>query len=187
MPPFFMKIHKSPLVFGVALLLALTLPARANLLTFQAELLGSNESNPNNSAAVGFGQVIFDDVTNVALIDEFWNNLTGVAIATHIHGPALPGINGPVIIPIPLGIHSNASDEIQQLTIVLTDIQASWLLDGLLYMNIHTTVFPGGEIRGQLLRVPDTGLGVPDAGPGALGLLAMSGMVWLGARRKRNS
>jgi hypothetical protein len=29
------------------------------------------------------------------------------------------------------------------------------VLGGLAYLNFHTTGFPGGEIRGQILRVPE--------------------------------
>ncbi|MDB5871314.1 MAG: hypothetical protein JWQ07_756, partial [Ramlibacter sp.] len=35
---------------------------------------------------------------------------------------------------------------------VVTPAQAADLMAGLWYVNIHSTQFPGGEIRGQLRR-----------------------------------
>jgi len=38
---------------------------------------------------------------------------------------------------------------------VLTDTHETWLLQNRLYINIHSINFPGGEIRGQLVLVPE--------------------------------
>ena len=35
-------------------------------------------------------------------------------------------------------------------------LQISSLEDGLFYTNLHTSLFPGGEIRGQLMETPVT-------------------------------
>jgi hypothetical protein len=48
------------------------------------------------------------------------------------------------------------------------------LIDGLYYVNIHSTFRPGGEIRGQILLVPE---------PGTAVLLAL-GIIGLAARRR---
>jgi hypothetical protein len=37
----------------------------------------------------------------------------------------------------------------------LTETQESQLLSELWYINVHSTNFPGGEIRGQVLLVPE--------------------------------
>lgn len=49
------------------------------------------------------------------------------------------------------------------------------LLNGLLYINVHTSDHGGGEIRGQILRLPE---------PGSMALLAL-GLVGLLGMRKR--
>jgi hypothetical protein len=52
-----------------------------------------------------------------------------------------------------------------------------YLFAGYLYMNVHTSTFPGGEIRGQLLLVPEPSVGAL-AGLGA-GLM----LVWRWRRK----
>jgi hypothetical protein len=42
-------------------------------------------------------------------------------------------------------------------TWAITDQQLDWLRKGLLYMNIHTNQFRGGEIRGQIIT-PEPGV-----------------------------
>jgi LPXTG-motif cell wall-anchored protein len=51
------------------------------------------------------------------------------------------------------------------------------LFDGRAYLNIHTTAFPNGEIRG-FPAVPG-----PIAGAGLPALMALGGFVW--ARRRK--
>jgi hypothetical protein len=50
-------------------------------------------------------------------------------------------------VPIP-GIASSPAEG----SATLTDAQASDLLAGKLYVNIHTAANPGGEIRGQVTK-----------------------------------
>jgi hypothetical protein len=51
------------------------------------------------------------------------------------------------------------------------------LFSGYLYMNVHDSTFPGGEIRGQLLLVPE---------PSTVALLALGvGGIALQAHRRR--
>lgn len=55
----------------------------------------------------------------------------------------------------------------------LTDALANELLAGNIYINLHTSAFPGGEIRGQLTRVPEP----------AAWLLMATGLILLIGRR----
>lgn len=119
--------------------------------TFTATLTGAQEVPPNNSTATGSGTVVLnsDPALTTITVNLTFSGLTENATAAHIHGPALPGVTGPVIIPFTdfpastSGTYSN--------TFPITPDQVSQLLDGLLYINIHNTPFPSGEIRGQLL------------------------------------
>jgi hypothetical protein len=64
----------------------------------------------------------------------------------HIHGPAAAGANAGVSVPFT----NPASPITGQAT--LTDAQASALMGGMMYVNIHSSTHPGGEIRGQITR-----------------------------------
>jgi hypothetical protein len=54
----------------------------------------------------------------------------------------------------------------------LSALQMSWVLDGLSYINIHSSFRSGGEIRGQLWAVPEPGT-LALAGFGLLSAVAM--------------
>ena len=65
----------------------------------------------------------------------------------HFHGPAMPGQNGGVQIGIDAASNPSSGSAI------LTLDQVDDLLAGLWYVNIHSEMFPAGEIRGQVLAV----------------------------------
>ena len=64
-------------------------------------------------------------------------------------------------------------------SIGITEVQEKQLLSGLWYINLHTALNPAGEIRGQIYTVPE---------PSSLGLIAMTGAIFLGSKlvKKKN-
>ena len=104
---------------------------------------GSQPVPPNGSAASGEGHVTLDTQTNLLTWFVTHQGLTGAHTASHFHGPALPGQNAGVQVGMGVGNPLVGSAPI-------TQQQANDLLAGLWYVNLHTTVFPAGEIRGQV-------------------------------------
>jgi hypothetical protein len=72
--------------------------------------------------------------------------LTGPATAAHLHGPAPEGKNAGVMVPI-----APATSPLEG-SATLNDAQAKALMDGDMYVNVHTAENKGGEIRGQLKK-----------------------------------
>jgi hypothetical protein len=143
------------LLLTLAVVTAFTARIATAQTTFQAILLGSNENPTNNSTATGFGTVVLNAAQTQITVDESWSGLTGgAATASHIHGPAGPGTNASVLFPFS-GVPSATSGSIPTQTFSITALQVSQLFAGLYYMNVHDNLFPGGEIRGQLLQVPE--------------------------------
>lgn len=77
-----------------------------------------------------------------------WNGLTTNPTGMHFHGPADPGVNAPVMVPI-TGFTVATSGTLTSMA-TLTPAQDSALVAGKMYYNVHTTTNPGGEIRAQL-------------------------------------
>ena len=122
--------------------------------SFQATLSGLGENPQNGSPATGFGTVTLSlDQTHIT-VDESWSGLTAPATASHIHGPGGVGTNASVLFPFS-GVPAATSGSIPEQSFSITPTQVSYLFSGFLYMNVHDSTFPGGEIRGQLLLVPE--------------------------------
>lgn len=148
-------------------------------------LNGGNEVSANGSTATGGGVGVgirYDDASNQLSVNAAYglfgfSPLTGDYVMSHIHLGAA-GENGPVLVDlasihIPVGPRSG----IYSGNVTLSDAAESALFAGNLYMNIHSTAFPGGEIRGQLTVVPEPGTV-------ALGVLGLGALVWASRRRE---
>lgn len=83
-----------------------------------------------------------------------------VASAAHIHS-GFAGENGDVVVAFEAG---DSADILVLPETALDEAMLEVLLDGGLYINIHTDAFPGGEMRAQLI-VNDTKVGVFDITP----------------------
>lgn len=152
--------------------LGFSLGTQAALL-FTANLNSLQEVPTNASPATGFGTVLLsDDQTNIT-VSLFFSGLLGPQTAAHIHGPAIPGVNAAVVFPLPLG-------QVTSATFTLTPAQVLTLTNELFYFNVHSTVLPGGEIRGQIRAVPE---------PGTLALVGAGfvGSALLGRRKNKRA
>ena len=110
---------------------------------FVATLNGMQEVPPTNSAASGEASLLLSPDETSGTVTLSFRGLSTQQTDAHIHGPATPGTNGPVVFPLPLG-------QVSDFQISLTPAQVQDLKSGSLYVNVHSSTFPNGEIRGQL-------------------------------------
>jgi hypothetical protein len=143
--------HKTMLRTGIgglalAACLAAASPVLAETVTFKASLAAATEVPPNDSKATGAVTATLDTATKKLTWQGTYSGLSGAPTAGHFHGPADPGKNAGVAVPI------TASASPFQGSADLTDAQVADLTAGKWYVNVHTEAHKGGEIRGQLTK-----------------------------------
>jgi hypothetical protein len=165
-------------VVSLALATALSAGVASAQSTFEALLTGSGETSPTGSPATGFGTVVLNAAQNQITVDESWSGLLAAATASHIHGPGGVGTNAGFIFAFS-GVPAATSGSIPQQVFAITPTEVGYLQSGYLYLNVHTSQFPGGEIRGQLVLVPE---------PSTAALLVLgAGATALALRRRKVS
>lgn len=191
--PFGLSRPFAAVVAGIMLLPGAVPAAAATI--FKATLSGANETVPTGSPGAGTGLFTLSDDRNSLDVSITFIGLTAPAVAGHLHCCAAQGSNATVAIPFSFA--SATSGSINQ-TFDLTSaaiytagfVTASGgttalarsaflagLDGGLVYANVHTSTFPGGEIRGQLGAVPE---------PASWALMVSGfGLVGASARRRR--
>lgn len=109
---------------------------------YLAKLTGAQVVSPSGSPATGL--VVLRRAMDLSSesMSLYLNGLASAETDAHIHGPADPAANGPVIVTLPSG-------EILNFQIHLGAHNGE-LAGGRIYVDVHTTNFPNGEIRGQL-------------------------------------
>lgn len=109
---------------------------------FVATLSGAQEVPATNSSASGTATLFLGPDETTARLTVSFGGLSSPETAAHIHGPAAAGSTASVLFPLPLG-------QVSDFEISLTPSQVQDLKNNLLYINVHTTTFSNGEIRGQ--------------------------------------
>ena len=167
---------------------------------YEAVLSGANETTPTGSPGTGLGKLTIDDTLHSMTISITFADLVGVTTASHTHCCAPVGTNAgvatqvPYFTGFPIGVTSGSYLHTFDLLDLSTYNPAfvtahggtattarDFLLAGLAadqaYLNIHTQTFPGGEIRGQWVAVPE---------PAAWALMIVGfGLVGARLRRRR--
>lgn len=133
---------------AVACLVSFGARAQDRTVQFHATLDGASEVPPNQSQATGKATATLNRDTKVLTYDITYEGLSGPPSAMHFHGPASPGQNSGVQLPISASLTS----PVHGTTAALSDTQVQQLLDNKWYVNVHTKANPGGELRGQLLH-----------------------------------
>lgn len=181
---------KRLLIAAAAALSLAPLAANALTVTYNFNLNSAMEVPTNASTAVGSAQVTVDDTANTISFNLAAFGLGTAVTGLHIHGQALAGANAGVVFnmisnadvtgPVMIGAFAVPNS----FAALGTNKAASPGLAAMInaepfkyYVNLHTTAFGGGEIRGQLAPVPEAS---------TYAMLAL-GLVGIGAvvRRRR--
>jgi len=105
------------------------------------------ETPPNASPASGTGVFILNDAGTSLAYTVSYSGLTANRTAAHFHGPAGPGVPAGVVFGI---AGAGPTSDVISGTWAIDATNLGRLNAGLLYINIHSGNFPGGEIRGQI-------------------------------------
>lgn len=135
-------------LFAPAAAHAIVIPLSASLDCAQANA-GAGTCGAGGSGT-GSASITLDTGTNLLSWNITWSGLSGTPTLMHFHGPALTNQNAGVQVGTGVAgppVVGNA---------VLGVGQVNDLLAGLWYLNLHTTTFAGGEIRGQVIPEPTT-------------------------------
>lgn len=200
-----MRESRAGLVRWSLVVVLLCAPASYGAITALAgNLNGAKESPSNGSAGTGFTTVVYDSTLHTLGVSVSFSGLTGPTTASHIHCcTALPGTGTagvatttPTFAGFPLGVTSGTYSSTLDLTQASSynpafitanggtaasaeAVLAAGFANGTTYLNIHTSTFPGGEIRSFLTSAAD----VPAFSSAALALLgallAITGIVVL--------
>src|ERR1019366_5782404 len=159
-------------ILNMAMVAALLLgqAAYGSVITYSAVLLGTSEVPPTGSLGTGQATVIINTLAQTMEVQVTFSGLLGPTTASHIHccttlpdaGNAGVATTTPTFTNFPLGVTSGSYDLTAAGTYNPAFVTAEGsvaiaeaaLLGGIAagdsYLNIHTSVDPGGEIRGYL-------------------------------------
>lgn len=197
-----MKISSPTLAAASLCALLAAGSAAAASTSYYATLTGAAEDTPNASSGMGGSVVTFDLAAHLLNIDVSFISLAGLSTAAHIHcctatpSSGLAGVASetPSFGSFPTGVSGGMYSMMYD-----TSLASSWnpafiaanggttagaeaafsagLNAGSAYLNIHSSAYPAGEIRGFLITA------VPEPGQWGMLLLGLPAVLALARRR----
>lgn len=189
------RINRSFAAAAALAIVALAGTANATVYTWNITLDGPSEQPANASPGTGFATITWDTTSHLMSMSLSFSGLTGTTTASHIHaatanpgtGTAGVATQTPSFALFPLGVSAGAFSNTWDMTLAssynasfvsaqggIANAEAA-LLNAMLtnraYLNVHSSTFGGGEIRGFIPT------------PGAAAVLGLGGL--LVARRRR--
>ena len=159
----------------VAAALLCAVAVQAAPISYSAILSGAAEAPPNASPGTGQTFITVDPVAHTMRVQVVFSGLMGTVTACHIHGPtATPGTGTagvatvlPTFTGFPSGVTAGTYDNTFDMTLA-SSYNAAFITNnggttataeaalfaaidaGRTYLNLHSSVFGGGELRGFL-------------------------------------
>lgn len=186
---------RTAILAAAALMLAA--PA-ANALLYTTTLTGAAEVPSVDSPGSGSASVDFDLTTHTMKVEISFAGLLADTTVAHIHCCTSPTAGVATAVPtfpgFPAGVrsgsYSQSFDTLATSTYSPAFLTASGgtaagaeaafkvgLDSGFAYVNVHSAMFPAGEIRGNLAPIPE---------PSTVALMALGlGVIAVAARRRR--
>lgn len=132
------------LALGPALL---SQAAAAQVVTYVIPLDPGQETPPLATGATGTATITLDTATGMVSVSGSYTGLSSVQTVAHIHGAAPAGTPAGVVFALTgtggtSGTFSGAA--------TLSAARMAEMLAGLHYVNIHSMMHAGGELRGQI-------------------------------------
>jgi hypothetical protein len=154
------RVSRLPLKWLVFSLMGVCLAlstVRADILTFGVELDGFQEVPPNSSPGVGDAELTLDTSSgyvNIAALGGSYQDLLGNSSAVSINGPAGYGTNAAVLLVLTLASPGTTSGTFSG-NGTLSGANITAMIDTNTYINLRSNVYPSGEIRGQIVLIPE--------------------------------
>jgi hypothetical protein len=159
-----MRRHATCLIAALTLVLGIGTNVLAQTVRLTATLSGGNEApNAVSTGAAGAAEVFVNTTTRAVSYKVEIFNMPTLTVAGHFHVGG-PGVAGPIVVDLTppqvtddfsLSGTVSSSQLIPRLAQGIRNfddfLQA--LVGGQIYVNMHSSQNPGGEIRGQL--IPD--------------------------------
>ena len=142
-----MKRRITVLVVALATVLATATPAQAapqrpRTTSFVAFMNGHNEVPAADQDATGVALLSLKSNRQLCWV-IFTHKVDGTVTAAHIHAGAT-GTNGPVVVP--LSLWPGCTWLSRKVARALREHPSAF------YANVHSTAFPNGAVRGQLMK-----------------------------------
>ncbi|MFM9908447.1 MAG: CHRD domain-containing protein [Chitinophagaceae bacterium] len=112
---------------------------------------GSQEVPAKSSAGNGTMNLAYNRTTRTLSYTVKWNSLTGVPVGMHIHGSAGKGANAAIVQNFSGFPVTQSGTYTGTFFVDGVSVKEEDFLRGGYYLNIHTAINPGGEIRGQII------------------------------------
>jgi hypothetical protein len=114
-------------------------------------MTGAQETPPVSTSATGTVDANYNRLTRTLTYKVTFSGLTDSAVAAHIHGLGEVGVMAPVVQTFTAFPRRKEGSYSGTLLVDGIKIKEEDILAGRYYVNIHSKVYPNGELRGQLI------------------------------------